>query len=634
MDYKKLLIATIATLTVISTAQESLAQEIQAQVQKNTANSLIPIDAPVLTEYQKIEEQIEYGDYKTAEKNLNKLIATNPNDIEALALRSVLLAKQYKLDPAQKEIDELLAKDPKNADVHYAQGLIYMKRQTSSDAKYLNDTENLLKSAIKEFVNAINIDSSNYQSYNAMGVATLKLGNVNDAKNLFNIALKYNPNYATAYDNLGSIDLVNGDYKSARSNFLKSIELNSHNPTAWYHMAQVEAASGEYSKALKYINDSLHVNPNSSPNLNLQGEIYLKQNNQAAAINSFKKAMNVKPEHSSSYLNLANIYADRSDREFAIAQLKTAASINANDMESIAKIAKLSYNTKNYEQAVDYYSKLLSSDKYKDDAILGLADTYFEMSKENLKGASALSNKELLMAFDYINNAIEQNPEDLKLYLARLKIAKLTNESTISKDAFNTIMQKSSDNLVDNLIKAEAFLTLENEAEATFAFENVLNFSNSIQDDLYVGEILVYHKKLDTAKLAFEKVLMKDPSNREAGNGLAYIKVCEKKADKFIEIAKLQYAEKNYTSAIEACNQATEFFTTTSEIALLKAQASEDGGYYSEALNSYSEYLALTPNAENSEEITKKISKLEKKAGTETQNAGFWQKFLNFFGGN
>ena len=49
-----------------------------------------------------------------------------------------------------------------------------MKRQTSSDVEYIRDTRELLNNAIKEFVNAVNLDSNYYQAYNAMGVATLK----------------------------------------------------------------------------------------------------------------------------------------------------------------------------------------------------------------------------------------------------------------------------------------------------------------------------------------------------------------------------------------------------------------------------------------------------------------------------
>ena len=119
----------------------------------------------------------------------------------------------------------------------------------------------------------------------------------------------------------------------------------------------------------------MHINPNSSPALNLQGELYLKQGNQAAAINSFKKAVAVKPENSRPYINLANVYEHRADSEFAMEQLKTAIVINPNYKEGIFKVANMSLQTKKYEQALEYYSRLLGDSKYNEDAIIGLANT-------------------------------------------------------------------------------------------------------------------------------------------------------------------------------------------------------------------------------------------------------------------
>lgn len=65
-----------------------------------------------------------------------------------------------------------------------------MQRQTSSDVDYIKNTRGLLNSAIKEFVAAVNLNNKYYEAYNAMGVATLKLGNRNDALDLFNTAVK------------------------------------------------------------------------------------------------------------------------------------------------------------------------------------------------------------------------------------------------------------------------------------------------------------------------------------------------------------------------------------------------------------------------------------------------------------
>lgn len=614
MNYKKLLIASIITATAISASSTVYAKELQAQVQKNTPTAAAKPKTNAVKNYPEIEKMIEYNRYSEADAKIKDILNEDPNDVSALTLRAISLAKQYKLAPAQAEIDKLMKNHQNNADLHYAQGIVYMMRQTSSDVDYIKNTRGLINSAIKEFVKAVNLNSNYYQAYNAMGVATLKLGNRKDAADLFNVALKINPSFATAYDNLGVLEMMNGNLDAAESNFKKAMKYNSHNPTAWYHMAQVETRRGNYSEALTWINHSINVNPNSSPALNLQGELYMKQGNQAAAINSFKKAVTVKPENSRPYMNLANIYENRADEEFAMEQLKTVLAINPNYQEGKLKIANLALHTRKYEQALDYYSRLLGDENYNEDAIVGLANTYYEMSKDRGQKEGITTNKELYLAYDYVNKAIEKCPQDLELHLAKLKMARLVHQADLSKDSLNYIIQAAGNNLMDSVIKGEAYLALGREKDAVYTFENAINFSNSVDDDLYLAEILVHHKQFRTARTALKKALMKDPGNVIAKNGIGYIDLCEIKSNEFFDIAQRQYKEKNYASTIEYCNRAIDFYHNSPAIAKLKAQAYEKELNYRGAVKYYQQYLAMSPNASDKADVTKRINKYKKKA--------------------
>ena len=594
------------------------AKELQAQVQKNTANAAkqttVAPSQSATQIYPEIARLIEYNHCAQADQKIREQLNLKPNDINLMALRTVSLAKQHKLDPAQKELDKLLKQYPKNPTLHYAQGLVYLQRTTSSDVDYIKNTRELINSSLKEFVTAVNLNNKYYEAYNAMGVATLKLGNTNDAMDLFNTAIKINPSFATAYDNIGVVEMMNGNLDSAESYFNKAMKYNSHNPTAWYHMAQVETRRGNYSKALTWVNHSVHVNPNSSPALTLQGELYLKQGNQAAAINSFKKAQIVKPENSRPYLNLATIYENRADEEFAMEQLKTAIAINPGYTEGRLKIANMALHIKKYDQALDYYSKLVGDENYNDEAIIGLANTYYEMAKERGGNEGITTNKEVYLAYDYVNKAIEQCPDDLKLHLAKLKLARLVHQAPLAKDSLNYIIQAAGNNLMDSVIKGEAYLAMGREKDAVYTFENAINFSNSVDDDLYIAEILVHNKQFRTARQALQKALMKDPDNVIAKNGIAYINLCEIKSNEFFDIAQRQYQEKNYASAIEYCNRAIDFYHNSSQIAKLKAMSYEKELNYRGAVKYYQQYLAMNPNASDKDAVTKKIEKYKNKA--------------------
>jgi tetratricopeptide (TPR) repeat protein len=606
MKLKSLLVlAAVGAVTLAPT----YAEELQAGIQKSRPK----VSQAQPAKLTNIAAMIEYNKYDEADKAIKEALTKNPDDVEALSLRAVMMAKQFKLAPAQEEITKLLKKYPNNANLHYAQGLIYVNRMTSSDIDYIKETRSLVNSAIKEFVKCVNADNNYYQAYNAMGVATLKLGNRDDAEELFNTALKVKPDYAVAYDNLGTIELMDNNLDKAENYFKQAMKYNSTNPTAMYHMAQVETRRGNYSQALTWLNHSLYLHPNSSPGWNLQGELYLKQGNEPAAINSFKKAVNVKPENARPYMNLAGVYENRADEEFAMEQLKTVLAINPNYQEGKMKVADLALQTRKYEQALNYYSKLVGDQVYNDRAIVGLANTYYEMSKDSANSSNIATNKEVYLAYDYINKALDRTPEDLKLHLAKLKIEKLIHQQAPSKDSLNRIVQTAGSGLAGSVIKGEAYLALGREQDAVYTFENAINFSNSVDDDLYLAEILVQNKQMKTARTALQKALMRDSNNRAAKNGIAYINLCETKSNEFLQVAQKQFKEKNYASTIEFCNHAIDFFHNTPAIAKLKAQAYEADKNYKAAATFYTQYLAMSPNAADKPAVMRKINKYKHK---------------------
>lgn len=615
MKTKKLLIASFVVLGILSVNSKVFAANLQAQVQKAGAHSS---RAAVQKSYPEIAKLIEYNNYAEADAKIAALLEKNPNDINAVSLNAISKAKQYMLAPAQVEVDKWIKKYPNKPELHYAQAIIYINRQTSSDVDYIKNTRGLLNSAIKECVKAVNLNSKYYEAYNAMGVATMKLGNKSDARDLFKMSARINPNFATAYDNLGVVELTDENLDGAQRYFEKALRCNSHNPTSMYHMAQVEAKRGNLSAALTWLNHSLHINPNSAPAWNLQGELYLKQGNEPAALNSFRKAVLVKPEYSRPYVNLANVYESRADSEFAIEQLKTAIAINPNYQEGKLRIADLSLGCRKYEQALDFYGRILDDPQYSKEATVGLANTYYEMSKDRADSGNMTTNKELYLAYEYINKAIEKMPNDLELHLAKLKLASLTHQEPLAKDSLNYIVQSAGNNLMDSVIKGEAYLVLGREKDAVYTFENAVNFADNVDDELLLAEILVHEKQFRTARTALKKALMSDPNNMIAKNGIAYIDLCEIKSVEFFDVAKHQFKEGNYASTIEYCNRAIDFYHNSADIAKLKAMAYEKEENAQGAIKYYTQYLVMNPNAADRAEITNRINRMR---GVPTQQA-------------
>lgn len=607
MNFQKIVVSSALMAGIMLSVNTVQAAGLQAQVTKNTNAQTQNVK---ISKYDNIAKLIEYNHYSEAEKQIKDILTKNPDDIDALALRALAYAKQYKLAPAQEEIDRLMPSHRNDPILHYAQGMVYMMRVASSDVHYISTTDQLIDGAIREFVDAINLDQNNYPIYSALGVATMKKGNIDDARDLFKIAVRINPNYANGYDNLGLLEVHERNLDEAEKYFKEALRCNTTNPSAMYHLGIVESLRGNNSAALTWLNHSLHLHPNCAPALNLQGELYLRQGNQAAAINSFKKAEVVKPEYPSSYMNLSRVYEDRVDFEMAIEQLKTMLTVR-DDNAAKMRIADMSLQLRKYQQALDYYTMLLGNETYNDDAIIGLANTYYEMAKDHGDNGNFTTNQELYLAYDYINKALERCPNALQLHLAKIRLARLIHQDDMSAQSLNYIIQSADNSIMGSVLKAEAYLALGREADAVYTFENARDFSKSIKDDLYLAEIMVHNKQFRTARTTFQKVLSSDPTNVIALDGVAFIDLCELKSNEFFDIAKRQYKEANYASTIEYCNKAIDFYHNSADIAKLKAMAYEAELNYQGAVKYYIQYLSMNPNAADKDEVAAKISKFK-----------------------
>lgn len=599
-------VAGLLSGSVFAAAKPAVKKAVQAK-QNNV------ITAKITKNYQEIDKLLEYDNFEQADKLLENMLKTNPNDITARSLYIVSLARQGKLEAAQNQLNAYLPKNPNNANLHYAQGIVDIKRQASSDMDYRSNSEELIKNAIKEFNAALKFDPKHYPAYNALGVIALNTGNMPKAREFFAKALDIEPDYATAIDNSGTVDYLSGDYDEAQKKFEKALKLNPNSSTAYFHIAQVFDKKSMYSKSLDALDNSLRLKQNSSVAYNLRGEILKKQGNEAAAIEAFKKSISIKPENTKPYMNLARVYEKRFDNELAIANLKSALAVNPSLNQAKLYIADLSLLKGDNKEALKYYSGLVGVDGYNADALKGLANAYFADAKATAS-QNLGRNKDFETAYDNIQRALNANPNDLQLYLAKLKLAKLMNRQRDTEETLNKIIDSPVRGLSDMLAKGDAYFAMNKYQEAKDMFENSVVFAQSPDDYLFVAEILTYDKFYPSAKNILRKVLINNPSNEEALHNLNYIMAMEKQSEYLYKDAKFfNKKDKNKVFAREYALRSLEYNPTNYEAALLSAKLCEKQKHYQEAINAYKVVAGLEQKPRKIKRFNKKIAKLEKK---------------------
>lgn len=566
-------------------------------------NRVIPVN------YNKISRMVEYGYYDDADKILTAAIKKNPKDIEAQSLYVISLAKQYKLDPAQAQLNTLLKKAPNNSNLHYAQGIVYYNRRASSNMVYRGNSDKLLSDSLNEFKKAVKLDKNNAEAYNAAGVASLSLNQSDNAQAFFKKALSVDKTYATSIDNLGTLDFIAGKFDDAQKKYLQALTYNSQDTSAMYHLAQVAIKNKDYPKALEYLNDALAIDPNSPAIYNLMGKVYRIQGNEAAAVNSFKKSLSVKPEFTRSYLDLANIYTKRGDRELAVAQLRTAVSIDPSLYDAKLRMADILLSNSDYGQAAKIYSELVDVNDFNKPALKGLADSYYALAQTSSSKALSGSNKNLFKALDYVNSAIAADNKSLDLHLAKLKLSELTNQQDTTPAVAQGVVKEPASDLMGNVIKGEAYLSLYNYNDADKTFDAAADMSKTTEDDLSLIELFVYHKQYSCAEKVILKILAKDAQNQQALSYADYIQKCKKYANNNYQNAQYYVKKKNLNSAVDNLSRSLNVNPNNAQAQLQLAQLYEKQKKYEDAKVHYQAYVGLSPAAET-KNISKKIKKL------------------------
>lgn len=586
----------LSTLLIMFTLSGMNAQSATVNLEQNIAQ---------------INSSIEKANYLGADEVIYRTLSVYKDNLEVQALAAVSWAMQSKLELAQDQINKLRDVLPKSSNLHFAQGVVFYKRITSSNLEYRDNAASLFDKAYREFKYSVQLDPENYKAYNALGVVELKLGNIDEARNNINKALSICPNYAVAVDNLGTVFLAEQNYTMAEHYFKKAIEINKNTSSAYYHMAQLECDRGNYSQCLTYLDKCLAWKGYSSYAYNLRGDAFRLQGNEAAAIGAYKKAIEITPENLSPYANLASIYEARKDYELALDLYKTMLSVNPDSQQTLLKVADMFLETGKYDDAIAYYDKLNSN--LKTEGVKGLASAYYGMAMDAASKSSFSSDKRLIEAYNYLDQAIKMNPDDLELYLAKAKISSILNQPGNSTASLQQILSKQCRSIDDYLVKGDAYAALSEYKAAASEYQSAIKMAKTANEKLILGELFTFNKQFDEASTVFNDLLKMDSSNTIAQSNLAYIKKSrdyanlQVKSGKYFRIRNSMFFEREYL------NKALKADPYNVDANILMGRLNQRQRKYAAAYDNYALVVAKTNSTSVREQYLKRLKKMKEK---------------------
>lgn len=563
---------------------------------------------------------LQTGQYQGAESRYTAVLKRNPKSTQARASAAVAQAELFKLDAAEKNANDVLNKNPRNAMAHMAKGVVYRNRTASLDMTYKNQRNELLEKSVSELKQAISYDSKSPEAHNQLGVTYRFMGRNTEAMTEFQRALELDPRYSEAILNEGIMRLSSGDSAGAKTQFERAIKMNSKNYMAHYRLGEAYLQAGDSHQALNSLNTALSLNHGNAAIMAKMGDAYQAQGNNAAAIANYRKAIQSNPGFMPAYMSLSDIFDNRGDGEAAMVELRSAVNVNPHYTAGRNRLGHIALTVDKPDQALQYYKEALKENPSDPEAINGLSQALTVVAQKQANWSQNMgSDSDLVNAEQSIQEALRLNPNDLRLHLANLRISQLAGKPAMSEMELNNIASMTPRNESEQMVQGEALLALGRYPEADQLFGNMIQANANNPDKLLtIGDTLKVNGNLAGAQKAYQTVLVTEPGNLKAQRGLQRIETAQAESQKTLRTAKAlnTWRRTGKESSIDFYEETLSKNPRQPEPRLELSKLYEKTRQYDKAARSYQYYLALSPNLteKEREHYLKKIARLQELA--------------------
>src|SRR5665213_1075227 len=426
------------------------------------------------------------------------------------------------------------------------------------------------------------------QKYLASGKRYEAAGKLKEAQIQFLNALKVDHNFGDAHYELAKIYLKAGSIREGYGELMRTVDLSPGNLPARVDLGNLLLAGNVVDRASQQAAAVLAADPNNGDGYALRSAIDARQGKHAEALADIQHALSIKPNQASYHTTLALIEAsDPSPGSLDSAQqeLEKSISLDAKDVHARMLLAELMEkkgdkakaeqtlrkmvedipdNPQTSEMLKDYYVRNSQADaaesvfadltsKYPKSlpikinyaSILAMKREFAkagpvidDLYKKNqsqpqvqvLKSAMLLNDNKVNDAFDLLQNATKNAPDNLQLQLALGKVARLKGDAGGSETAYHAAERLAPKDVDIQANLAElANARGDYSALAAIAEKTIAMRPDIAQAYLWRGMAEANQKQYDKAETDFQTALTKDPNNAATYQQLGELRLRQNK---------------------------------------------------------------------------------------------------------
>ena len=196
----------------------------------------------------------------------------------------VSIAESSKLKITMDEAKEAMARSLSKADKSFLSGNKLLEQKKFAEA-------------VKDYEEAIHLNSTQWGYYFNLGLAYKKLGKKEKALVTFQKALEINPQSFSSNKEIGEILAKSGNFKEAKNYYRKATELSPDDADAFYNLGVCSMNLGESEKALHALLKVVEIKKDYADAYYPIGTLYIGQNKTEEAVEYLEKFLELAPKH-------------------------------------------------------------------------------------------------------------------------------------------------------------------------------------------------------------------------------------------------------------------------------------------------------------------------------------------------
>jgi len=319
--------------------------------------------------YKDISRAVRYhqtGQLEQAEIICRQIIASHPDDTDALHLLGVIAHQTGNHKESLSLITKAIQKNPENPQYFCSIGDV------------LNDSNQLID-AISSYRKALRLKPDMVEAHYNIGNSYHRLSRYEEAIPCYQKALEFKPDFVEAVYNLANTYLDQGNLEAAITYYQRAIALRPGYTDAYFNLGIAYFEKGHLDDAVAAYQKTLESKPDMAAAYYNMGLALYGQKKFKAAVSAYQNAVRLKANFPEAYNNMGNVLQDQKKHRQAVSCFRKALDLKSDYADALYNMGKSYNDLCRQPDAIACYQKTLELNPHHYKACNNMAKIYQDM---------------------------------------------------------------------------------------------------------------------------------------------------------------------------------------------------------------------------------------------------------------